>query len=110
MLYQTIIRFGIILIFLFSLQSSTRAAKSSEEATITGRIMVIGSAPGSVLLRTSNTGDKEPGNSDYLITGPLAGELRKNFRGKVVTLEGNACASPSRQFARCFKPASITVD
>ncbi len=108
MVRKLVIRYGVMLLLLFSLQSCVAGAKS-DPVSINGTIRIIGSEKLShVVLRTSSAGDKHV--RDYLITGPLVQELRSNFQGKVVTLEGTVCRSPSPEFTGCFKPANVIVD
>lgn len=108
MFKELVIPYGIMLLLLFSLQSCVAAAKS-DPVSINGTIRIVGSEKLShVVLRTGDAGDKDV--RDYLITGPLVQELRSNFQGKVVTLEGTVCSSQSPEFTRCFKPANVIVD
>lgn len=111
MVNDIIIRSGLILALLLFVQSCDVGAKSGEPSTITGTVRIVGNEPLThVILRTSHAGDKNGRYTDYFIKGPLADELRKNLQGRVVTLDGRACTSPSPQFTKCFKPASVMVD
>lgn len=78
-----------------------------EVKTIDGRLYVV--------LATNQLGADESkgekyGRRDYLIKGPLAEELRSNFRGKSVTVEGTVCSSSLSQIADCLRPAKIMID
>ncbi len=108
MVKHVIIRFAVIVILVFAIQNCSADANNREAPSITGMIRVVGNQPlTNVILSTS---DKNARDRDYLITGPLREELRRDFQGKVVTLEGTVCTSSSPQFAKCFKPKKITVD
>jgi hypothetical protein len=77
---------------------------------VSGTIRVVGNEPLTHLIIRPASRDRSDANQDILVTGALAKELRSNFQGKSVSLEGTFCASPSPQFARCFKPSKITID
>ncbi len=97
---------SIILVLMLSTQVGAMG-KRHGPATITGTIRLVGNEPfARVVLTTAGSG-KSTGEHDYLLIGPLQKELRELYQGRMVTLEGNPCASPTPQFSRCFEPAKI---
>ncbi len=108
---KKIIRLCMILTFVWAVQSCIAGAKDNQPATVNGTIRVIGNEPFTqVVIRMNPLKDKGEKDRDTLVIGPLVQELRRDFQGKVVTLEGAACASPSPQFSKCFKPTKIMVE
>lgn len=105
---QRIIRFALVLVLLVMTQNCMAAQKNGALIIVNGTIRIVGSEPlAHLVIRTGTSADKD---RDYLITGPLAAELRRDFQGKVVTLEGKACSSSVPQIRKCLKPTKIIVE
>jgi hypothetical protein len=108
---KTLIAIGMVLTLVYGAQSCVAGISNNQPETISGTIRVVGNEPFTrVIIRPASRSGANAKKQDILITGPLAEELRKDFQGKAVTLEGNACTSPTSQFARCFKPTKIMVE
>lgn len=84
------------------------ASRNGALVTLNGTIRVIGNEP--LVYVVIRTGTAEDQDRDFLITGPLTGELRHDFQGKVVTLIGKICSSPVPQINKCLKPTKIIVE
>lgn len=76
--------------------------------TIRGVVRVVGNEPFTHVVVTSpGDGAGDAGRVDYLIAGPLAGELRGRHQGRTITLEGTDCPPRSPLFRNCFAPTRI---
>jgi hypothetical protein len=85
--------------------------KKHPPATISGTIrIVVNESLTHVIIRPELAKHAEADDQDTLLTGPLVEELRKNFQGRAVTLEGTGCKSPSPRFSKCLKPRRISID
>lgn len=105
---QRILRPVLMLTLLGIMQGCIATPKNGPPIIVNGTIRVVGSEPlAQVVVRTGTASDKD---RDYLITGPLTAELRRDFQGKVVTLEGKICTSPVPQIRKCLKPTKIIVE
>lgn len=107
---KTIMAIGTVLALVYATQSCVAGTRNNQPETISGTIRVIGNEPLTHLIIRPAAKGADGKSPDALITGPLAEELRNNFQGKAVTLEGNACTSPTSQFTRCFRPTKIMVE
>ncbi len=108
---KNILHACMLLTLVLALQSCVAGARDNPPATINGTIRVVGNEPLiQVVIRMNPLRDKGEKNRDTLILGPLAAELRRDFQGRVVTLEGGECASPSPRFSKCFNPTRIIVE
>lgn len=76
-------------------------------ATVTGTVRVVGNEPFPATVLTVEPSSPEGRPRDYLLAGPLEKTLRKEYQGKVVTLEGTDCQPDRPGFSRCFAPAKI---
>ena len=107
-MFQKVMQSVLLLMLLGITQTCTAEPKNESLIIVNGTIRVVGSEPlAHVVIRTGTAADKD---RDYLITGPLAKELRRDFQGKVVTLEGKACSSSVPRISKCLKPTKITVE
>jgi hypothetical protein len=79
-------------------------------ATITGTIRLVGNAPFARIVLTREATVPDSGERDYLLIGPLQEKLSKQYQGRLVTLEGSPCSSPTPQFTRCFEPTRIIAE
>lgn len=104
------IRF-LILLAIFGFTGCYESGQNNQPVTIHGTIRIKTVEDGTyVVLAANQPENKTGGNRDYLIKGPLTEELRSNFRGKAVTLEGRLCSSSLSQIADCLRPAKIMID
>ena len=78
--------------------------------TITGTIRLVGNVPFARVVLTQEGSVPGSGERDYLLIGPLQEELRKQYQGRLITLEGAHCASPTPQFTKCFEPTRIIAE
>jgi hypothetical protein len=87
------------------------SAQNKNAVTIHGivKVKTIDDEPCVLLAGSQREGGKTT-KRDYLIKGPLAEELRSNFQGKAVTLEGSLCSSSIPQIADCLRPEKIMID
>lgn len=93
-----------------SFSCATSDGKNRQHLTVNGTVRVVGNEPLTQVVLTPGAGrDKKPGG-DYLVLGPLAAELRRDFQGRVVTLKGKECTSPVPRFSNCLKPDEIIVE
>ena len=84
--------------------------KQSEDVlTVQGTIRVVGNEPFThvVISAPDDAAGKSGAVLNWLITGPLAGELRTNYQFKSIILEGTACTSSSPEFKKCLNALKI---
>lgn len=99
---------GFLLFFLFAAQGFAMGGGRPEPETVTGTVRVVGNEPFTrLVLTTAGNQGKEGKGKEYLLTGPLQGELRGKYQGVRVTLEGRECPPQSPEFAGCFEPFRI---
>jgi hypothetical protein len=98
---------SVMLLLLFAGQGCAGAPPRSN-ATITGTIRLVGNEPfAHLVLIPGDNPDKTTRDKVYLLVGPLADKLKKDYQSRKITLEGSECASPSPEFTRCFRPTGI---
>ena len=84
------------------------ATQSPEKTILTGTIRIVGNEPFTkVVLTVEMHPAASTKNMDYLIVGPLKDSLRRDYQGKVMTLEGTLCSSPDPAFKNCFNPVAV---
>jgi len=99
---------GVALVLLFAVLGCAKNMQGAETTIITGTIRVVGNEPFSrVVLTVGENPDMATRDQDYLIVGPLAEELRRNFQWKKLTLEGTPCSLSDPAFKKCFNPSRI---
>jgi hypothetical protein len=99
---------SLMLVLLFAVQGCAMGSGPGP-ATITGTIRLVGNVPFARIVLTPTDSGRGTKEQDYLLIGPLQDELRKQYQGRLVTLEGTPCASPTPQFGKCFEPTRIIV-
>lgn len=102
-----VVGFGALLVLLAVGHSQAMGSRKTLATTLSGTVRLVGNEPHPQLVLT--TADRAGTQTDYLLTGPLAGQLRATYQGQQVTLEGKPCASPSPRFAHCFAAERIVV-
>lgn len=98
---------SIMMLLLFAGQGCASAPPRSK-SSITGTIRLVGNEPfAQLVLIPGENPDKTTRDKVYLLIGPLADKLKKDYQSRKITLEGSECASPSPEFSRCFRPTGI---
>ncbi len=98
---------SIMMLLLFATHGCATGSQPGK-VTIAGTIRLVGNEPFARLVLTPNeNGGKTRAEQDYLLIGPLTGELKRRYQLRRVRLEGSLCVSPLSEFARCFKPSGI---
>ncbi len=106
---KTVFAIGMVMA-LYASQSCVAGTSNNRPETISGTIRIVGNEPFTqVIIRPASRSGANH-RQDTLIIGPLAEELRSDFQGKAVTLEGNECTSPASRFSKCFRPTKIMID
>jgi hypothetical protein len=100
-------RLSIILMMFFAGQGCAMGPVP-DSAAIYGTIRLVGNEPFShLVLIPGDNPDKTTRDQVYLLVGPFADKLKKQYQSRKLTLEGSECASPSPEFSRCFRPSGI---
>lgn len=101
-------RTSFLLLLLVAAQGFAMGIRKPEPATVTGTIRVVGNEPFTrLVLTTESNQGKEGKGMDYLLVGPLQGELRGKYQGMRVTLVGKECPTQAPEIAGCFEPSRI---
>lgn len=100
---------SLMLVMLIATQGCAMGSRPSP-VTITGTIRLVGNAPFARVVLTREDSVQGSGERDYLLIGPLQEELRKQYQGRLITLEGTPCTSPTPQFSKCFEPTRIVTE
>ena len=100
---------SLMLVLLLATQGCAMGSRPGS-VTITGTIRLVGNAPFTRVVLTQKDAVPGSGERDYLLIGPLQEELRKQYQGRQITLEGIPCSSPTPQFTKCFEPARIITE
>ncbi len=81
--------------------------KHGETFVLKGTVGVVGNEPFTRLVLTvpPPAGNESP--TDYVVKGPLAGELRSRYQGKTVAVECRKCAESARDRLPCIEPGRI---
>jgi hypothetical protein len=101
--------FYLMMLLLLATQGCAMGSRPGP-VTITGTIRLVGNAPFARVVLTLEDSVPGSGERDYLLIGPLQEKLRKQYQGRLITLEGAPCASPTPRFNRCFEPTRIIAE
>ena len=81
--------------------------KDGEIFVLKGTVRVVGNEPFTRLVLTVPPAGEGGRPADHVVTGPLAGELRNRYQGKVVTVECRRCADSVPGPLPCIEPERI---
>ena len=81
--------------------------RDRETVTMAGTVRVVGNEPFTRLVLTVQ--DPKNGNhqTDLVIKGPLAGDIRERYQGKVIIVEGRRCAEEASGHLSCIEPERV---
>jgi hypothetical protein len=78
-----------------------------DRLVLTGTVRVIGNEPFTSRVLWVQPPDEGGRRVNYLVTGPLASEIRSRYQLKTLTVEGRRCGESGPERLPCIEPGKI---